>query len=124
MRQNCQSQDSQTGYRPIPRKRSIIGAAERAPVRRFSSIRKLAEAGVEKVVPDADIIEQHTRPLVEQTLTEEALDKIRDRLAEQAAAHSLPGDPRSPDSSAAEGAAGIVLGYGTGKRTESTVTAV
>ena len=41
---------------------------------------------------EADIIEQHARRLVEQTLTEEALDKIRDQLAEQAAAHSLPGD--------------------------------
>ena len=54
--------------------------------------RKLGEAGVEKVVPDADIIEQHARRLVEQTLTEEALDKIRGQLAKQAAAHSLPGD--------------------------------
>jgi hypothetical protein len=54
--------------------------------------RKLAEAGVEKVVPEADIIEQHARRLVQQTLTEEALDEIRDRLAKQAAAQSLLGD--------------------------------
>jgi hypothetical protein len=54
--------------------------------------RKLTEHGVEKVVPDAEIIEQHARRLVEQTLTKEALDKIRDRLAKEAAAHELPSD--------------------------------
>jgi hypothetical protein len=52
--------------------------------------RKLAEHGVEKVVPDAEIIEQHARRLVEQRLAKEEIEKIRDRLAKEAAAHKLP----------------------------------
>jgi hypothetical protein len=54
--------------------------------------RKLIEHDVEKVVPKADIIEQHARRLVEQGLAKEALDQIRDRLAEKATAHELPRD--------------------------------
>jgi hypothetical protein len=53
---------------------------------------KLTEHGVEKVVPDAEIIERHARRLVEQRLAKEEIDKIRDRLAKEAAARKLPSD--------------------------------
>jgi hypothetical protein len=54
--------------------------------------RKLTEHGVAKVVPEPEIIEQHARRLIEQRLAKEALDKIRDQLAKEAAAHELPSD--------------------------------
>jgi hypothetical protein len=54
--------------------------------------RKLIEHGVEKVVPKADIIEQHARRLVEQGLARDALNGLNDRLTKEAAAHKLPPD--------------------------------
>jgi hypothetical protein len=54
--------------------------------------RKLVEARVTKVVPEVDILEQHARRLIEQQLAAEALDKIRDKLAEKAADYEPPDD--------------------------------
>jgi hypothetical protein len=81
--------------------------------------RKLLEHGVEKVVPKADIIEQHARRLIEQRLAENALDKIRDKLATEAAAHKLPVDlvdqvrrrlDREPEQSWDSALAAILMG--------------
>jgi hypothetical protein len=54
--------------------------------------RKLTEAGVRKVVPTGEVLQQHARRLIEQQLTKEALDTMRDDLASKAAAYKLPRD--------------------------------
>jgi hypothetical protein len=54
--------------------------------------RKFAEHNVTKLIPSQDVIKRHARRLEEQKLTEAALNKIRPRLAKQAAARELPGD--------------------------------
>jgi len=53
---------------------------------------KLAEHGVEKVVPATDIIEAHARRLIEQHLGELALDKIREEITAKAKSVRLPDD--------------------------------
>jgi hypothetical protein len=55
---------------------------------------KLEEHGVEKLVPDADIIEAQARRVIERRLTEEALAGMRDEIARQAAMTELPEDLR------------------------------
>jgi hypothetical protein len=53
---------------------------------------KFAEHGVEKVLPDAAVIEAHARRLIEQRLAHDALAEIREQLASEAADHALPDD--------------------------------
>jgi hypothetical protein len=53
---------------------------------------KLGEHGVEKVVPDTSTVTIHARRLIEQNLAEQALDKIRDKITEQASSVRLPDD--------------------------------
>ncbi len=53
---------------------------------------KLAEHGVKKVVPADDIIEDHARRLIEQTLAEQAFDEIRDEITAKAKSVRLPDD--------------------------------
>jgi hypothetical protein len=55
---------------------------------------KLEEHGLEKLVPDADIIEAQARQVIERQLTEEALAGMRDEIARQAAMTELPEDLR------------------------------
>jgi hypothetical protein len=54
--------------------------------------RGLIEHGVAKVIPQPDILEQHARRLIAQRLAKDALNKVRDQLAAEAAACELPGD--------------------------------
>lgn len=54
--------------------------------------RKLADHGVEKVVPADDIIEGHARRLIEQHLAEQALDEIRREITAKAKSVRLPDD--------------------------------
>ena len=54
--------------------------------------RKLIAAGVEKVVPNGDVIERHGRRLIEQEMIAEAVKKISERIAKRAKAHALPAD--------------------------------
>jgi hypothetical protein len=51
-----------------------------------------AEHGVQKLIPDAAVIERQARRLVEARLTREALDKIRDEVRRKAMAAVLPDD--------------------------------
>ena len=53
---------------------------------------KFAEHGVEKVLPDAAVIEAHARRLIEQRLAHDALAEIREQLANEAADYVLPDD--------------------------------
>jgi hypothetical protein len=53
---------------------------------------KLAEHGIEKVVPKIGTIEAHGRRLIEQRRARNALADIRQRLADEAASTSLPDD--------------------------------
>lgn len=53
---------------------------------------KLAEHGVEKVLPEDEVIEAHARRLIEQRRACDALAEIRERLAKEAAEHVLPDD--------------------------------
>ncbi len=53
---------------------------------------KLAERGVEKVIPEHDVIEQHARRLVAQNLERRALAEARGRIAKEAADTTLPDD--------------------------------
>jgi hypothetical protein len=53
---------------------------------------KLIENGVTKVIPDAEVVYAHARRLIEQKLGEEAIDKIRVKLAQEAASTVLPED--------------------------------
>jgi len=54
--------------------------------------RKLNEHGVEKVIPQDEIIEQHARRLLEQKLTREALAEIQERIVKLAAETELRDD--------------------------------
>jgi hypothetical protein len=53
---------------------------------------KFAEHGVEKVLPEAAVIEAHARRLIEQRLAHDALAEIREQLANEAADYVLPDD--------------------------------
>ena len=53
---------------------------------------KFAEHGVEKVMPNATVMEAHARRLIEQRLAHDALAEIREQLANEAAAQVLPDD--------------------------------
>jgi DNA topoisomerase VI subunit B len=55
---------------------------------------KLAEHGVEKVIPNDAIIEQHARRVIERELTERAIAEISGEIAEQARVAELPTDLR------------------------------
>ena len=54
--------------------------------------RKLAEHGIGKVVPDNNVLEQHTRHILTRALTNKALGAIRARDDEDAASIPLPSD--------------------------------
>jgi DNA topoisomerase VI subunit B len=56
--------------------------------------RKLAEHGVGKIVPDADIVEAHARRLIERGLAHAAFDQLRPKIIKQAKAAILPADLR------------------------------
>jgi hypothetical protein len=56
--------------------------------------RKLAEHGVEKVIPDAAVMEQHARYWLELELADRALKKAIPEVKEQLAAIKLPTDLR------------------------------
>jgi hypothetical protein len=51
---------------------------------------KLAEHGVEKVIPQNAIIEEQARRLIEQRLARDTLAEMRQRLADLAASTPLP----------------------------------
>jgi hypothetical protein len=53
---------------------------------------KLEERGVEKLVPEDTVLEQHARWLIERHLAAGAIEKIKSRIAKQAANTSLPAD--------------------------------
>jgi hypothetical protein len=54
--------------------------------------RKLEEHGVEKVIPEAELITSHARRLIEQKLIHDAVEKMRDRIADEAQQTDLPDD--------------------------------
>jgi hypothetical protein len=56
--------------------------------------RKLKEYGVEKVIPDDEVIEMHVRRIIKQRLAEQAIAKIADELTELAKTLELPKDLR------------------------------
>jgi DNA topoisomerase 6 subunit A-like protein len=56
--------------------------------------RKLKEYGVEKVIPDDDVIEMHARRVIKQRLVEQTIAKTSDELAKQTKALELPQDLR------------------------------
>ena len=56
--------------------------------------RKLREAGVEKMIPDDDVLEQHARRLLAQKFAAEVLEKARPGCEAKAAKTKLPGDYR------------------------------
>jgi hypothetical protein len=56
--------------------------------------KKLDEHGVEKLVPEDVILEQHTRRLIEQQLASEAVARLKSEITEQAGAKKLPADLR------------------------------
>ena len=51
---------------------------------------KLAEHGIEKLIPDAAVIEEHARRLLEQRYAEETIAPLRPAIAERAAKAKLP----------------------------------
>ena len=53
---------------------------------------KFAEHGVRKVLPEAAVIEEHARRLIEQRLARDALAEMREELASEAAVYPLPED--------------------------------
>jgi hypothetical protein len=55
---------------------------------------KLKEYGVEKVIPDDDVIEMHARRVIKQRLAEQTIAKISEQLTEQAKTLELPKDLR------------------------------
>jgi hypothetical protein len=55
---------------------------------------KFKERGVEKVIPDDDIIEKHARRVIKQRLTAQAIAKISEELTKQAETIDLPEDLR------------------------------
>jgi hypothetical protein len=56
--------------------------------------KKLEEHGVEKVVPDDDVLKKHARHIIKRRLIEQAIAKISDEFTEQAEAVELPEDLR------------------------------
>jgi hypothetical protein len=54
--------------------------------------RKLVAHGVTKVVPEADVISEHARRLIEQKLIHNAVEAMRDRVTVQARRTKLPDD--------------------------------
>lgn len=54
--------------------------------------RKLAEHGIGKVVPDNNVLEQHTRHILTRALTNKALGAIRQKAEAEAASFQLPSD--------------------------------
>jgi hypothetical protein len=55
---------------------------------------KFKEHGVEKVIPDDDVIEKHARRVIKHRLTEQVIAKISDEFTKQAEAVELPEDLR------------------------------
>ena len=55
---------------------------------------RFAEHGVEKVVPDDDVIEEHARRIIKQRLVEQAIARISKELTEQTATVDLREDLR------------------------------
>ena len=55
---------------------------------------KLDEHGVEKLVPEAAVLQEHARRLVEQHLAAEAIKRVKPRITKQAAKTPLPDDLR------------------------------
>ena len=53
---------------------------------------KLDEHGVEKVVPEDAILEQHARRLIEQQLARKAIARVASKIAKEAASQKLPSD--------------------------------
>jgi hypothetical protein len=53
---------------------------------------KLKEHGVEKLVPEAAVLEQHARRLIEQELAKKAIARVSSRIAKEAASRKLPAD--------------------------------
>jgi hypothetical protein len=53
---------------------------------------KLEEHGVEKLVPDEDVLEAQARRLIEHKLTRDLIDGERERIAQEAARKELPAD--------------------------------
>jgi hypothetical protein len=56
--------------------------------------KKLDENGVEKLVPEDALLEQHARRLLEQRLASQALTRLKSKITRQAAATKLPADLR------------------------------
>jgi hypothetical protein len=56
--------------------------------------RKLEEHGVEKIIPDDDVMIEHARRVLEQVLADKAIEQIRERIAKEAAEIELPKDLR------------------------------
>jgi GTPase Era involved in 16S rRNA processing len=54
--------------------------------------KKFEQHGVEKVVPDYDVLEKHARHIIKRRLTEQAIAKISDEFTKQAEAVALPED--------------------------------
>jgi hypothetical protein len=55
---------------------------------------KLGEHGVEKLVPEDAVLEQHARRLIEQRLANEAIARLKSKITQQAGAKKLPTDLR------------------------------
>jgi len=53
---------------------------------------KLDEHGVEKLVPEDAILEQHARRLIEQQLARKAIARVASKIAKEAASQKLPAD--------------------------------
>jgi hypothetical protein len=55
---------------------------------------RFAEYGVEKVIPDDDVIQEHARRIIKHRLTQGAIAKLSAELTEQAKTADLPEDLR------------------------------
>jgi hypothetical protein len=55
---------------------------------------KLEEHGVEKIIPDDDVMVEHARRVLEQVLADKAIEQIKERIAKEAAEIKLPKDLR------------------------------
>jgi hypothetical protein len=55
---------------------------------------KLEEHGVEKIIPDDDVMVDHARRVLEQVLADKAIEQIKERIAKEAAEIKLPKDLR------------------------------
>ena len=53
---------------------------------------KLAEHGIQKMMPTGDILEQHARRVIEQRLADDVLRENQEALHHGAASASLPGN--------------------------------